>query len=404
VEEKPGNCPVNVRILALMEASCVTGPAKNLIGFCRWLASPEGKRTGLSLDIATFERHPDRSNAFVDAARAAKIETHVIRERYRYDLGVISQLREIIARVRPSIIQTHNSKSHLLIRLLPELRSGCSWFAFEHGLVFKDLKLRLYSVIDRFTLRSADQVISVCHAFVPRLLSYSVKLERIRILHNAAVMLPSISASERTQLCDRLGIHDYEAVVLTIGRLSREKGHADLLRAMARLRSVSRPWRLVLVGAGPELHRLERLATSLAISERVVFVGHHPEVACFYAIASVFVLPSQSEGSSNVLLEAMSAGIPIAATRAGGNPEIVLDQVTGLLTPVRDPAALAGAIRRLLTEPDLAAGLARAGLQRAQHEFSADQYRRRLAGYYAGAIGGQNRTAVYASEPGATDT
>jgi glycosyltransferase involved in cell wall biosynthesis len=143
----------------------------------------------------------------------------------------------------------------------------------------------------------------------------------------------------------------------------------------------------VLVGTGRERDALRQLAGTLDISERVVFAGIHPDVTCFYAIADLFVLPSRSEGSSNVLLEAMMAQVPIVATSAGGNPEIVLHEATGLLVPVGDQAALAGAIARLLREPELASRFVSSALARAVSEFSVDRYRRRLAGLYAEALG-----------------
>jgi glycosyltransferase involved in cell wall biosynthesis len=379
-----------VRILAMMEAAHLTGPAKNLIGFCSWLRSAEGARTGLEIAIATFDRNAraDQADSFAGAARAAGIETHVIRERYRFDLGVRHQLRQIVSQMAPHIIQTHNNKSHLLVKLQPELRAQRQWFAFHHGDVFIDFKQRLYNHIDRVSLRSADRVISVCRAFEPRLLAFGVKPEHIRVLHNAAVPLPPTSDSERALLRTQLGVCDDEAVVLAIGRMSKEKGHADLLRALGRLRSLSRKWKLVLVGAGPERDSLGQLAQELGISERVQFAGFHADVRPFYAIADVFVLPSHSEGSSNVLLEAMMAKVPIAATRAGGNPEIVLEEKTGLLAAIADPPGLARAIAQLLQEPARASQLATAAYARATQEFSVDRYRHSLCGFYAEALGG----------------
>jgi glycosyltransferase involved in cell wall biosynthesis len=382
------NAPPTVRILAMMEAASVTGPAKNLIGFCRWLRSAEGARSGLSVAIATFDRNAraNESDGFAGAARAAGIDTHLIRERYRFDPGVIPQLREIIAKAEPDIIQTHNNKSHLLVKLLPALRIHRLWFAFHHGDAYTDFKQRVYNQVDRVTLRSADRVVSVCEAFAPRLVACGVKPERIRILHNAALPMPPTSDSQRAQLRDQLGIGSGEAVILSIARLSREKGHADLLRALARLRSISREWKLVLLGTGPERDALGQLARALGISERLRFAGFHADVRPFYAIADVFALTSHSEGSSNVLLEAMTAKVPIVATRVGGNPEIVLDEKTGLLVSVADSQTLASAIARLLEEPALVSRLADAAFARATREFSVERYRQRLSGFYAEAL------------------
>src|SRR4029077_10777246 len=143
------------------------------------------------------------------------------------------------------------------------------------------------------------------------------------------------------------------------------------VQARARRASLPQGWNLVLVGLGPERDALARLAVSLEISDRVGFAGFHPDVTRFYAIADVFVLPSHSEGSSNVLLEAMMARVPIVATSAGGNEEIVLDGRTGLLVNPREPKHLAAAIVKLLEEPVLAAQLSESAFGRASQEFSA---------------------------------
>jgi glycosyltransferase involved in cell wall biosynthesis len=396
------NPPPTVRILAMMEAASVTGPAKNLIGFCRWLRSPEGAQAGLDISIVTFDRNARASAAdgFVDTARRAGIATYLIRERHRLDPGVRPQLREIVATARPDILQTHNSKSHLLLRSLPELRRGRLWFAFQHGYTYPDLKQRLYNQVDRVSLRAADRVVSVCQAFVPRLVAFGVRPERIRVLHNAAAPLPVGWDTQRSQLREELGIRVGEAVILSVGRLSREKGHADLLRALARLDAV-RPWKLLLVGIGPEHEALGRATFALGIDGRVVITGFRPDVARLFSIADLFVLPSHSEGSANVLLEAMMARVPIVATRAGGNPEIVLSGDTGLLVPAGDRQQLAGAIGRLLCDPGLAARLAEAAFARVAQEFSLQRYRARLCGYYAEALGTANRAGTGAAAPSA---
>jgi glycosyltransferase involved in cell wall biosynthesis len=256
--------------------------------------------------------------------------------------------------------------------------------------------LRIYNQVDRLTLRAADRVISVCQAFAPRLEAYGVSAERIRILHNAAVASDAVTDAERAALRAALAIGDQQPVLLTIGRLSREKGHAGLLRALALLRQPE-DWKLVIVGVGPELDSLQRLAVSLGIGERVVFAGFHADVRAFYAVASIFILPSRSEGSSNVLLEAMMAEVPVIATRAGGNAEIIIDGKTGLLVPVDAPQELAQAVTTLLGRSAQDTQLADAAKERATSEFSVDQYRRRLAGFYAEALSG---TPTQRFEPG----
>ena len=138
--------------------------------------------------------------------------------------------------------------------------------------------------------------------------------------------------------------------------LSREKSHRDLLAAFNHL-CVTHPdiaLKLIIVGDGPERARLEAAVEEYGLSERVVFTGQVSDVGLYYATADVFALPSQSEGSPNVVLEAMAAKLPIVATAVGGVPEILEDSETALLVPVNNPVAMAEAIARVLTETELA--------------------------------------------------
>jgi glycosyltransferase involved in cell wall biosynthesis len=112
--------------------------------------------------------------------------------------------------------------------------------------------------------------------------------------------------------------------------------------------------RLVIVGDGPERRALLAAAESAGIADRVIFAGHVEDVRPYYKMADVMALPSYTEGSPNVLLEAMAAGVPIVATAVGGVPEIVTDGESALLTPAGDAPGLAAGISALLDDRELA--------------------------------------------------
>lgn len=385
------NSEPSIRVLALMEASSVTGPAKNLIQFCRWTRTTEAAEFGpkIQVSVATFCRTPDdgSGNEFVCALQAENIPVHIIEEKYRFDRGVLPQLSKVVAGLDPHIVQTHMVKSHFLFKSTG-LHNSRKWLAFQHGYTATDLKGRMYNQLDRWSLRSADRVIAVCRAFVPRLLAFGVRQDRVRILHNSVRIPVPAAGEELTQLRARLGLRAGEKVILTIGRFSREKGHSVFLEALGALQALDpqMPWKAVLVGKGPELPALERLSARLGLEQRVVFAGFHAKVAPFYAIADLFALPSWSEGSPNVLLEAMAARVPIASTLAGGVPEIVSNEITALLVPVGDARGLGLAMSRLLGDGELRAKLAAAAFERAKEEFSSQRYLHSLAAIYADAL------------------
>jgi glycosyltransferase involved in cell wall biosynthesis len=126
----------------------------------------------------------------------------------------------------------------------------------------------------------------------------------------------------------------------------------------------------LVVGDGGIKDELEEQARQLGLGRRIVFTGFRSDVPDLLSEAAISVLPSLSEGTSNTLLESMAAGIPVVATRVGGNPEVIEDGVSGLLVPPRDSAALAAAMGRLLEDEELAIRLGQAGIRRVAELFS----------------------------------
>jgi glycosyltransferase involved in cell wall biosynthesis len=127
--------------------------------------------------------------------------------------------------------------------------------------------------------------------------------------------------------------------------------------------------RLRIVGDGPARPSLEALTERLGLRQNVEFAGESQDVPRELADASMFVLPSLSEGISLSLLEAMSAGLPVVATAVGGNAEVVEDGETGILVPAQDSSAMAQAIVRLATNPELAGRMGAAGRCRVETTF-----------------------------------
>ena len=166
-------------------------------------------------------------------------------------------------------------------------------------------------------------------------------------------------------------------VVLYVGRLVEEKGLDQLLRVWASL-----PARhgavLVIVGDGPLRQSLEAQVEESAILGSVRFLGHQADVAKFYAIADIFVLPSKTEGLSNSLLEAMAAGLPVVASDTGGNKD-VLENQSGVLVNWQNIPECVEVLTTLLTNPNLRSRLGASGKKRAM-DFNlpsiAKEYRR----------------------------
>ena len=341
------------RVLAFMEATSLTGPAKNLIEFARRAnRDPSGKTT---IEIATFRRGSSTvSNGFVSACHEAGVEVHIISERFAFDLAVVPSMRRLINRCDPDIVQTHSVKSHFLMRL-SQTHGQRYWIAFHHGYTRTNAKMQVYNHFDRWSLPAAHHVVTVCHSFASELEGVGVSRRQITVQHNSVIPWLPVTREESNRLRASLGIPSNAMVLLAVGRLSREKGHIDLIAAMYRLRAqnAERDVRLVIVGDGPERTRIQKAAEQSMPLGCVILAGHQPELSGYYTIADVMVLPSHTEGSPNALLEAMAAGIPVVATAVGGIPEIASNEHSALLVEKENTAALACAIERLLEDKGL---------------------------------------------------
>lgn len=374
-----------IKVVALMEAATVTGPAKNLVEFARRANASSGLLPDLPairFSLVTFQRGDAVPEAFLAAARAAGVEVDLLHERHRFDTAVIGQLRRILQARQADIVQTHNVKSHFLTRL-SGLDRHYRWIAFHHGYTTTDLKMLLYNQVDRWSLPKATRVVTVCQAFGRLLTRHGVRPERISVLHNSVSPKPAPSPDAVDTLRAKLGIANGARVILSVGRFSREKAQGDLLRAFEILRRASDiPTVLLLVGDGPERTRLTEMARKAGLEQAVIFAGQQRDVAPFYALAGVLALPSHSEGSPNVLLEAMAAGVPVVATAVGGVPEIVTHEQNALIVPPRQPAQLAEALHRLLKDPGLGSRLAANASSHLAACYTPDMYYRTLAGLY----------------------
>ena len=383
-----------LKILSLVEATSINAVAKNVLEFhrsARELGAPTMGFPDVEACLATFSRRQGLAqspNEFVRAARQLQLRVEIIPERWRFDLSVLPALRNIVERQRPDLVVSHSVKSHFLV-WRSHLWRNCPWIAFHHGYTTTDRKMRIYNHLDRWSLPAADRVVTVCHAFARELATNTgVPIANIAVQHNSIRPRPLASQSDAQALRSKLGIPPDESVLLAIGRLSKEKAHLDLLAAFARLRETNRDlkYKLVIVGDGPERGALEAAARSNGINDDVIFTGQENDVQPFYAAADVFVLPSHSEGSPNVLLEAMAANVPIVATNVGGVPEIVENNESAVLIPANDPKAMAAAIARVLNDRDFAGRLTTKSAALVASLYTPAQYVRSLVEIFQGTI------------------
>lgn len=358
----------------------ITAPARIILNFAA------DSRESMDLTLVSFARGiPDRAGSapesdFIAAARKLEIPIQIIRESGRFDFGAVRQLARLVECLKPDLVQTNAVKSHFLVSLLR--RRSFRWIAFHHGYTREDLKMRLYNRLDRFSLKRCDRIVTVCEPFAQQLTEQGIAREKISVVPNsiaAANFLrpdPALAAEWRT----RLGIASDERVVLSIGRLSPEKGHRYLIDAASLLVKSGQAPKLKVLIAGTgvlEASLAEQIAAAGA-GNSVKLIGFHADVKPLFMIADLFVLPSLSEGSPMVLLESMAARVPVIATNVGGIPETVAGGDCADLVSPGDPGSLSRAILAALLEPQRAHRKAELAFEHVRHSFSPAIYNGRI--------------------------
>jgi glycosyltransferase involved in cell wall biosynthesis len=243
-----------------------------------------------------------------------------------------------------------------------------------------NLRPRLQRRLHNVVLRLADYVVVNAETVAESIGKAGI------VAPNRIVVIPSGVDGTRFSGTPGAARPSGRIIIGTLAVLRPEKGLVDFVRAAGDVVERFPEARFLIWGEGPLRAQLERLVRDLGLSGAVSIAGATLQPEAALTQLDIFVLPSLSEACSNALLEAMATGRAVVATRVGGNPALVEDQVTGLLVPPGDPAALAKAVIRLIEEPALAARLAARAQERARVEFGIDRMLSRLQALYDNAL------------------
>jgi glycosyltransferase involved in cell wall biosynthesis len=256
----------------------------------------------------------------------------------------------------------------------------------HHGRLTK--VTRRQEMLIRWASRLTRRFVCVSHDSARYAEELGVRKDRIVTLHNGIDL-------------ERFPYHGprSDGPVVTVARLSPEKDIPTLLHA-ARLAADAVPdFRLEIAGDGPCREDLHRLAAELRLQEHVRFLGAVSDVPALLARARLFVLASQTEGVSLTILEAMARGLPVVATLVGGNPEVVLQENSGLLVPAGNASALMKAMLRIYRNSETAQGLGLAGRRRVEAHFDVRHMVARYEALYDQVVAPTPHIAVPAATP-----
>jgi sugar transferase (PEP-CTERM/EpsH1 system associated) len=334
-------------------------------------------------DYTSFSRRIDRDD----------VEIVALHKLPGKDPATYWRLLRTLRRLNPSIVHTRNLPT-LEAQVLAATVGVKARIHGEHGRDVFDLdgSSRKYNVLRKAVRPFVTQYVAVSSELREWLAS-AVGVERRRITRICnGVDADRFHPHKGARRIGPPGFADESTFVAgTIGRMAAVKDQITLVRAfitaLRRAPDVASRLRLVLVGDGPLRAECARLASSAGVSHQVWMPGEREDVAELLQGMDVFVLPSMAEGISNTILEAMATGLPVIATRVGGNPELVNDD-TGILVPPSDPEALGAALGLYSLDRDKAARHGKAARDRVEKDFSLKRMVAEYARVYAQALSG----------------
>jgi glycosyltransferase involved in cell wall biosynthesis len=289
------------------------------------------------------DRHP-----FVVALRTLGVDVTPLVLPPRAYRAEARSIAEQAASFDAQVVHSHGYRTDVVTGL-SRLNSPVGRVSTAHGYTGGRWKNRTYERIQAIAWHRFDCVIAVSEPLVEAIITRGVGRSRIRLIPNA--LRPGRAPPSKAAARQFLSIDPSARAIGWIGRISAEKGPDVALEAFAALDPVAEGLDLHFIGDGRLRQELEARADVLGVARRVTWHGAVENAATVLSAFDLFVLSSRTEGTPMVLLEAVSAGVPIVATRVGGVPHVVSEQEAWLVPPEL-PEALSDAMRDALRQPE----------------------------------------------------
>jgi L-malate glycosyltransferase len=304
----------------------------------------------------------------------------VLGRRSGWDRGCTWRLARFLRRSRIDLIHAHQYTPFFYALTARLLYHRPPILFMEHGRHFPDFPRRKRILFNRLLLERRDRVVGVGEAVRQALIhNEGIRPQRVSVIYNGIDLAKySRPCLDRVGVRKELNLDVNDFVIIQVARMDYLKDHATALRTLRRLADRNARVRLVLVGDGPELEKVQELAKQLDLVPITRFLGTRKDVDRLLPAADLFLLTSISEGIPLTVIEAMAAGLPVVATNVGGMAEVVEEGKTGFLAPAGDDATLADRIHHILNNSDLRMKMGQAGKSRAYQVFSQEQM---VAGY-----------------------
>jgi glycosyltransferase involved in cell wall biosynthesis len=375
--------PVNV--LHLRDTHEIGGPGKTILETHRAI---NHERFQLHLGVF-LTRGESGESPFTVEARRLGMPVHFVRGFNQYDPCLIGEVINLVKAFQIDIVHAHEVKSDVIAYLAAQFHA-IPIVTTLHGWIGNGFKQRVFTALDKRIVRGFNRVIAVSRKIECELSAAGVPSDRLRLLHNAIVIERYCRTGRSGVLIEMIGRSVLHPVIASIGRLSPEKGHADLIDAIGIVRGRGHNVSLVLIGDGPERPKLLKKIQTLNLESSVHLPGYIDQPERMLEDIDLMVLPSHTEGLPNAALEALLMEVPVLATKVGGTPEIITDGETGRLVPAHSPEGLAAGILDFLAAPESWKRMASRGRNMVKANFDFQMRTRKLETIYAEMMTGRS--------------
>lgn len=307
-----------------------------------------------------------RGSSVADHARSAGLNVITVPLPSDLDLSFVPRLYRVIKRTAPDIVHLHSRRG-------ADVMGGIA--ARLAGAPAVVLSRRIDNPVRRGLLSSfkygpfCDRIIAVSGGVRDALVKGGVDPAKITLVHSVADAKRYQKKGHEADLRAEFGLDETTNVVAIIAQLIERKGHRFLFDAAPQILKRFPDTVFLVLGEGQTEKALREQASSLGISDKVIFAGFRSDIGEMLSITTVLVHPATMEGFANCVLQAMAAEVPVVVSAVGGMPESVHDGVNGYLIPPQDADAIAEAVVKLLADPELRARMGRDGRRIVEDRF-----------------------------------
>lgn len=323
------------------------GPEKTIFTSPQFINKNE-----FNMIIVYIRKMTDKTFLIGDKVKDFDIIYHEVEDRIQIDIKSLLAIRKLLYSYKIDILHSHGFKSDFYAWFLRKTYR-VKLVTTAHGWNPTTLRERLFFSFDKMILRYFDSIVVVNERQKDHLISKGIPKEKIIVVHNAIDTNKFRTNPARISRSPTIDFCKDSFVIGYIGRLSQEKGVDKLINSVFLLTNNHKNIRLFIIGDGPERSSLEAYSKKLGLQEYVVFIGYIKDIENIYMNLDLLVLPSLTEGLPNVVLEALSFGVPVVATNVGGLPEIIKSGSNGLLVDPGDVIAISEAIGTLILNDNL---------------------------------------------------